>query len=272
MFDYKKYFDLDISEDKYCDSILIIKILEDIMSKSFTCIKNDVTQCNVFVDSNQIEEYLNKKFEIENLELRQRIEGEKPKKVRSINFDQVNLEYIRNSSQEFIDGLEAQRYAFSPYTLEYFKTYVSILKRKISRLLDLMEKIAYKDSKSIQQLLDNLDIKLDDAGNILKSDIIRLIKPTIYNIKALCEQVNKANDLSTYLTFKMTKHSLCRDGIDESEIYPNEALQVKNLLCDNSNGCIPLSENQEEKIRKEYTKRISKTAKMVVDCFDRKDY
>lgn len=265
MFDYKKYFDLDISEDKYCDSILIIKILEDIMDKSFLCIKDSVTQCNIFVDDNQIEEYLNKKFEIENLDLKQRIESKEPKRGSSINFDQANLEDIRNSSQEFIDGLEAQRYAFSPYTLEYFKTYVSILKRKISTLLDLMEKIAYKDSKSIQKLLDDLDIKLDDDGNILKSDIIRLITPTIYNIKDLYEKVSQANDLSTYLTFKMTKHSLYRDDINESEIYPNEALQFKNLLCENSNGCIPLSENQKEEFRKTYRKNMKKTADWLLD-------
>lgn len=116
---------------------------------------------------------------------------------------------------------------------------------------------------SIQDLITELDIQLDANGNISKEDIIRLITPTVYNIESLNKKVSKANDLSTYLTFKMSKHSLYKDGWSEEEIYPSSLLQIKNLY--NDHGFVPLSSKQKTELDQTQLKSLSLFSKMFMD-------
>ena len=106
---------------------------------------------------------------------------------------------------------------------------------------------------------------MDGSGNISKEDIIRLITPTVYNIGELNEKISKANDLSTYLTFKMSKHSLYKDGWSEGEIYPSSSLQVKNLYYDHVRGNVSLSSAQRTELEQEQRRSMKKFAKMIID-------
>ena len=159
----------------------------------------------------------------------------------------------------------ASRYCFEPYTLEYFKKYTTIVRNKIHLLLNLIEKIGHKDSQTIQDVLADLDIVLDENGNILKSDIIRLITPTVDNINDLNAQLSKANDLSTYLTFKISKSSLYKDGFSEKEIYPSQAIQIKDLYCDDMPGNVKLSERQQQALKEDQGKVMKKILTLLSD-------
>ena len=154
---------------------------------------------------------------------------------------------------------------FEPYTLEYFNRYSNIVRNKALLLLNVIEKIGNRDTISIQDLITELDIQLDGSGNISKEDIIRLITPTVYNIGELNEKISKANDLSTYLTFKMSKHSLYKDGWSEGEIYPSSSLQVKNLYYDHVRGNVSLSSAQRTELEQEQRRSMKKFAKMIID-------
>lgn len=132
-------------------------------------------------------------------------------------------------------------------------------------LLNIIEKIGNRDIISIQNLITELDIQLDENGNISKEDIIRLITPTVYNIEKLNEKVAKANDLSTYLTFKMSKNSLHKYGWSEGEIYPSSSIQIKNLYYDHVRGNVPLSSNQKSELEQEQRRSMKKLAKMLID-------
>ncbi len=259
--DFEPYF--ESTDTQYYNPKYIITILENILGSKLDDIKNGINSTQVTVSKEQITEYLEKTFEREDPELKKRIESPKPKRKK--NIVEWTDEDIKASSQEFADSLSAGRYYFEPYTLEYFKRYSNIVRNKALLLISIIEKIGNRDCMSIQDLMSELDVQLDENGNVLREDIIRLITPTVYNISELNEKVTKANDLSTYLTFKMSKHSLYRDGWDESEIYPSESLQIKNLYYDSLKGNVPLSNNQKIEIEKQERKNRKKLAKILLD-------
>lgn len=250
-------------DNQYYDPKFVITILENIFDTNFDDIKNTVNRAQVVVTKEQITEFLEKKWEEENPELKKRIESPKPK--RSGNIAKWTDEDIKASSQEFVDGISAGRYYFEPYTLEYFNRYSNIVRNKTLLLLNVIEKIGNRDTISIQDLITELDISFDGSGNISKEDIIRLITPTVYNIGELNEKVTKANDLSTYLTFKMSMHSLYKDGCSEREIYPSSSLQVKNLYYDYIRGNVPLSSTQRTELEQEQRRSMKKIVKMIID-------
>lgn len=253
------------NENEYYDSKFIITILEDILGKTIVEIKKDVNDNKIIVTKESIESYLEQKFIEEDPELKQRIESPRPK--RSENIIEWTDQDIKDSVQEFVDQISSQRYCFKPYTLDYFHRYTTIIRNKINILLNIIEKIGNKDIQPIQERLTELDIVLDENGNVLKSDIIRLITPTVYNINKLEEKLSKANELSTYLTFKISQQSLYEDGFFE-EIYPSQSIQINSLRYDYIQGNVRLSENQRKTLEEERSKSLKKSAEFICDLFD----
>lgn len=256
------YFTNMENNSHYYNPKIMITILEDIFKRNIFDIERKIDSCYIHVNEDDIKDFLEQKLIEEDFELKQRIEA--PKKKRSSNLAYWTKEDVENSSQEFIDELSMQRYTFEPYTLKYFNNYTKILKTKILTLLNLIEKIGTKKTRSIKKELIELDIILSKDDNILKMDIIRLIQPTVYNIQKLNEKVTEANNLSTYLSFKMSKYSLAREGFSESEIYPHKSLQVKNLSFGNLPGDVRLSNNQKQQLREEQDKNIKSVAKILL--------
>jgi len=263
-YNLEKYF--NNSDIKYYDAKILITIIEDILNKDLNSIKKDIDELIITVDEKQIKNYLNQKFEKENPELKHRIENPKPRKKLSdgkIILTGMTIEDIEESTQAFGDQIEAMRYGFDSYTLEYFNKYSSIVRNKAKKILNIIEKIANGESNDISNLIMELDIQLDENGNITKEDIVRLILPFVHNYGSLVEKVNAANNLETYLTFKLSKHSVYRSGWSEGELYPRVSIQSKSLYYENLKGNIPLSNNQKEILRKEQTKDIKKFTKMM---------
>ena len=259
--DFETYF--ESTDNQYYDPKYIVTILENILGNRLDDIKNEINNVQVVVSKEQITEYLEKKFEEEDPELKRRVESQKHKRNR--NTGKLTDEDIKAYSQKLVDGLNAERYHFEPYTLKYFNKYSNIVKNKVLLLITIIEKIGNKDSLSIQDLIKDLDIQLDENGNILKEDIIRLITPTVYNINDLNEKITKANDLSTYLTFKMSLNSLYRDDIREDEIYPTKSLQLKNLYYASIEGNVPLSNNQITELEEQQRDIAKKWVKMLLN-------
>ena len=210
--DFEQYFkDVDT---KYYEPKYIITILENVLGNKLAAIRNEINNTQIVVSKE------------ENPELKKRVENPTPKsKENVIGWTREN---VNISSQYIYDILSAKRYQFEPYSLEYFKRYSDIVRNKALLLLNIIEKIGNNDGTSIQDLLSEFDIQLAENGDILKEDIIRLIIPTVYNINALNEKVTKANDLSTYLTFKLSKDYLYRK--DLSENISNESTTNKKFI------------------------------------------
>ena len=265
-YNFEKYF--SDSDVKYYDAKTLIVILEDILGKDINAIRNDIGSLKINVDRKQIEEYLDKVFEEENPELKKRIENPKPRKnlvEGRLSLLDITVEDIEESSRAFVDKLDAIRYSFEPYTLEYFNRYTDIVRNKAIIILNIIEKIANKDCDSIVDLMMKIYIQLNENGDITKEDIVRLISPFVYNFNMLNEKVNSANNLSTYLDFKISKHSVYKNGWSEGELYPTTTIQVNSLYYDRLPGNIALSDNQRKNLQEEESKSRKRFVKDLLD-------
>ncbi len=233
-----KYFN-DSESDFYSPKILVT-ILEDYLKKDFKTIKKDVESAEITITEEEICAFLERRF----LE-------EEPE--------------TKESAQKFGAEITKARYCFEPYTLEYFNRYCSIVKNKAMQLLNIVERLADKDLVSIQDAITELDIQLDEKLYISREDIVRLLPPTLHNYSILQEKINSANNLETYLTFKMSKHSLWRSGCSEDEVYPNKAIFGYNLHDNYLPGNVPLSTRQKETLKEQQRKSMEKTARSLID-------
>lgn len=253
-FDIKKY--IGDKKDEYLDPFILVTILEDVTSISFSEQKDFIEAAEVTIKEEDIKQFLDECFERENPELRRRMQESKQQKS-PVNLGKMTKEDIEASADKFVDELEASKYMFSPDTLNYFKNYIDILKPKCLLLFDIIEKIANKEIESIKEQLVDLDIRLDEVGNISSEDVTRLARPTVYNFCLLSSNVRAANEVSTYLTFCISKDRLYRDGFSSSELYPCSSLQVKKEMYGDMNGYIPLSDFQKKKLEDENRKYFS---------------
>lgn len=265
--DIRKFIDLDSryaiygENGYYIDPFIIqMAIVDNLnLAMSYTEIEEFIRIAAITLTSKQIKEYLEQKLVEENPELKKRIE--KPKSKRNNNIAELTDQDINNSSQEFIDNLCVARYYFEPYSLEYFNTYISILKVKCQTLFGILSdlfsikrgKIALNQS----QVILDLDFHINEVGDIYFADAIRLLDAIIYNVKDLHDKVNQGNKFETYLTFKKSKHQLLKDGVFESEIYPRKEIQIKDLNYAYSKEFIALSEKQKEQLEKEQLEDFS---------------
>lgn len=211
---------------------------------------------------------MRKEFEQDDSELNKR-----QKNIKKLNGDPTEWteEGIQNASQQFVDELTAIKYQYDSYALEYFKKYIDILKEKSLSLFEIVNKIQnialgkINDEGEINKiisLLSEYDIKILENGNIYYQDLIRLLTPLVENVLELKEKVDSANSLETYLSFKISKHSLYKDGFTEDDIYPKRALQVKAYEFD-TKGYIRLSHKQREALNKENLDNFSAWLDMV---------
>lgn len=255
--DLEKNYTVYGTNGYFLDPFLIkMMIIDNIkLDMTFVELEKFIEKCEITISADEIIEYLNKKREEEypklwlqnkrnNVSSSEGIEGE-----------------AKVQAEAFVNELIAYKYKFEPYTLEYFKKYVSILKIKCSNLLkilDYLKKIKLMEiSKDEWEVLVDLDIHVNEEGNVYYEDINRLSKAMVYNIIDLHEKVKKGNDPSTYLNFKISKEKLNRNAVFESEIYPRKEIQLKDTIMGNSKEFIALTEKQKEKIRAEELENFS---------------
>ena len=242
----------------YINPLVMTSIIQEELNLSMSIneVIDYIKNADVQLTEQEIKNYLREKFEYDDSELymrqknRKRLNGEPTKWTE---------EDIQNASQQFVDDLAAIKYQYDPYTLEYFKKYIDILKEKSLSLFEIVNKIQdialgkINDEDEINKiisLLSEYDIKILENGNIYYQDLIRLLTPLVENVIELKEKVESANSLETYLSFKISKHSLYKDGFTEEDIYPKRSLQVKAYEFD-TKGYIRLSHKQREIIQKE---------------------
>lgn len=232
------------------------------LSMSINEVIDYIKNASVQLTEQEIKNYLKEKFQQDDSELDIR---QKNRKRLSGDPTKWTEEDIQNASQQFVDDLVAIKYQYDPYILEYFKKYIDILKEKSLSLFEIVNRIQnialgkINDQDEINQiinLLSEYDIKILENGNIYYQDLIRLLTPLVENVLELKEKVESANNLETYLCFKISKHSLYKDGFTEDDIYPKRALQVIAYEFD-TKGYIRLSHRQKEILRKENLNNFS---------------
>ncbi len=242
---YDEYF--DGNEDKYYNPEVMMSLFEKLNGKDFDSTVKMLNKNKVKVTGNQIETYLNKKFEEDDPELKARI-NDKKRKTKNV-YDADN----------FIDNLKAKKYAYNPKHLEYYKSYSEMCAFKAKTILLIIGSIYNNETYKIKDMLLDLDIQLDERKYILKSDIIRLVNPAVYNINEFEKTIEDANNLNTYLEKKFTEEALI-DGLIRCE---EKEIQKKNLYNDLYEGNIPLTEKQKEEIKETHSKIMTKFLNMI---------
>lgn len=250
----------------YIDSHIIHRMVVDELrlSMSFKDIEEFVNTCEITITEDEIKDFLDKKMDEEEPTLRKELE--KTYKPISSNPLEWTEEDIHREARAFGTAILKSRYRFEPYSLQYFKNYISILKEKCKTLFEILEDLAKIKEGTISEegwnRIVDLDFHINEYGDIYITDVERLADAIIYNVKDLYEKVTKGNNSETYLTFKESKHRMARDGIFESEIYPRKEVQIKNEVYGYCKEFIALSDNQKEKLRQErldvMTKRYKK--------------
>lgn len=247
-----EYVDLEVNyavygiNGYYLEPWLITRIIIDKIKigMSFVELKRFIKECEITISADEIIEYMDKKRQEKYSQLE--LQNKTNDKISPVSLPEDAKE--EEKAQYFVNELADYKYRFEPYTLEYFKKYVDILKIKCSSLLKLLEYLDKRKSMEIskdewQAILD-LDIRVNEEGNIYWEDINRLSETMVYNILGLYEKVKKGNDPSTYLDFKISKEKLYRDGVFESEIYPKKKLQLNDTIVGSSKEFIALTEKQ----------------------------
>lgn len=247
-----EYVDLEVNyavygiNGYYLEPWLITRIIIDKIKigMSFVELKRFVKECEITISADEIIEYMDKKRQEKYSQLE--LQNKTNDKISPVSLPEDAKE--EEKAQYFVNELADYKYRFEPYTLEYFKKYVDILKIKCSSLLKLLEYLDKRKSMEIskdewQAILD-LDIRVNEEGNIYWEDINRLSEAMVYNILDLYEKVKKGNNPSTYLDFKISKEKLYRDSVFESEIYPRKELQLNDTIVGSSKEFIALTEKQ----------------------------
>lgn len=232
-------------------------IIDEIkLGMSFVELERFIEECEISVTEDEIKKFLNKK----------RNENYTGSKVSSKNNGSSILIQEDTTSEELEktvkDALNYQCCSFDPYTLEYFKKYVAILKVKCSNLLKILDYLDKRKSMEISKdewkALVDLDIHVNEEGNVYCEDINRLCEAIIYNINDLYKKVQEGNNLNTYLDFKISKEQLGRDGIFGEDLYPSEEIQIKDVTRGNLPEFIALTEKQKVELKKENLRNFSK--------------
>ncbi len=233
---------------------------------SFSDIEKYVNTCEISITESEIKNFLDKKMDEEEPTLRKQLE--KPYKPISNNPAEWTEDDIHREARIFGNLILKSRYSFEPDSLQYFKTYTSILKEKCKTLFEILEDLAKIKEGTISQegwdRIVDLDFHVNEYGDVYTTDIERLADTIIYNVKDLHDKITKGNNPETYLTFREFKHNMAKDGIFESEIYPKKEVQIKDLYYGHCKEFIALSENQEEKLKKE---KLSFFSKMLEEDF-----
>lgn len=252
--------DFEYGESEYYDSKILLLILENIIGKKFAVIKSDINELKICVTENEIKNYLDNLFKNEFPEsytrmqskLYKRLEWELAKGTVFWNNyresrDRTRPEVVEIIDNECGDWLKSFKYRFEPFTLEYYIRYVEIVKDKSISILNIIEKISNNQHNDIESLLNDLDISLDELGNISRKDIIRLASPLILNYNVLIEKTSEGNNLSTYLERKLSEEELIRTNM-YTRIFPFSLFYTDWNF--NAPGSIKISPECERKLQR----------------------
>lgn len=176
--------------------------------------------------------------------------------------EDINVNVTEEEIKKFLinNSLDKSN-SYNDFAIKYYKKHIEILKEKIYKLLDIINDIEniFNENYSYNKKIDVINY-LSDFGIVLKKnnrllkrkDAIRIIIPILENYEKLIEIEEKANNLDSYIEFKLTENFTSETGLREDEIYPDSNLQIKNLDYININsefGYIPLSKKQKKLIK-----------------------
>lgn len=236
---------------EYIHPSVLIRLLETNLNNNLRNINDLVNYAHISATEDSIKKFLADKTEEENYKWRitlARSQGQRREK-RPFPSDERNIDLEKISKIE---------YRFDPLILEYYKSLCVILKLRSLKILNILTCLVNKDFTSIEEEIKNLDLDIDQNGNISKRDIMRIIIPLLCNIKLLLKMTRDANNPDTYLLNREGQEFILNNGI-----FPIEDLQITSLSMSESPLYIPLTDNQRKTLFEKEQSSKNKVEKLV---------
>lgn len=116
-------------------------------------------------------------------------------------------DYVKHEENELSD-LKSAIYELDTKTLDFYVKLTDILYEKVYDMINILNKISYKNTRNITDQLHELDINIDRKGNISKESIYSII----YFIKHYSDMLKKAvydgNNQNSYMSYNINFHLL----------------------------------------------------------------
>ena len=249
------YINMDLRREMYgedacyIDPVVIkMSVVHDLkFMMTYDDLKKFIKEATVKLKDSDIKKYLTDKMDKEHPGLRKRLNDERN---YSIN-DKSHIEKVN-------DQKIAAAYYYDPYSLNYFKKYILILKQKLIELCNLIDDLNQLENEEaynrVKKKLHQLDMRINYKNELYYIDAIRIEEAFVYNFNDFYKKVVIANNLETYYKFKLTKAKVLKECVFESNLYPKKELQIKDLKYLHDKQFISLSAEQEKKLIEEEKK------------------
>ena len=229
-----------IKEKTYIHPGVFVRIIESNLHNELRNIKDLVNNAHISATEEKIKKFLAEKYEEDSYDLKLKIARLQGRKKTIGNDLDLLIEKL---------DIDESKYEFDPFSLKYYQMYSNVLKLRSIKLLMIIEHIIKKDLIPIKQEIESLDLDIDDDGNILKSDVLRLSIPLLCNIKLLLKMVREASNPESYLKDNFSKIRQCIQGdIEINELFPQEELQLPRLSSVENPLYVPFTDKQSEEL------------------------
>ena len=195
-------------KDRYLDPSYMVSYLDRKFGRTFQSLKRLIKDSDIVLSEDEIKDFIDKE----------------------------------NNKEEYKNN-----YFFNSKILKFYKKYLEILKEKCLHLLKIVENIAKNNLKEIESEIESLDITINNKGQILEKDAIRLLIPILYNTNLFFRKLCEANNPKSYIKENVILQKLESNEISEEDVYPDIALQNFNLYVFDE-GFVPLSDKQENEL------------------------
>lgn len=238
----------DSTKNKFVKPMILIKVIEDTLGMNYKDIKDKVDNSCINIDQEDVMDFLNGDYIKEKIKTQNKINKYfKDKSYLKITDEQLN--------KVVATDIPVPKYRLEVYSYIYYEKYIAILKYKISKLLNIIGYLQIQKSNIIKEQLEELDICVNQLGNIRYDDVIRLVLPTIENFNELNRVVKKANNIFTYREVMRNIEMFEKDKKRERDIFPNKNLQVSWTITNEDYGYAPLTPLQIKKNKREQLER-----------------
>lgn len=180
-----------------------------------------------------------------------------------IHLDELKNETIKYSNkplEELIMSDIEEAKKFKCEHLNYYDTYLKILKQKTTIILLLIDGLMQTSKdENVKHLIDELDINLAINGYVNQNDVERIIKALYENTIDLLGVLNQANNLSTY----SQPHTIKLKKTININNLPTTDLQIKDIYATGGRGYINLSKKQYDELIKSEISHFQKTLELI---------
>ena len=193
---------IDVELVNFIDPTIIFECaLNELDIDSVRKFNMKINSCKIKVSPERVQEYLDKRFEIDEPELKKYIDD---KNITYKPIEKWTTEELEKDYEETRNASIASPYTFRQDYYNLFVNRVNRLKKRVrytELLIDLLCKNKKKHikSKQLDFLADVFEITIDENGDISRASFVKLVSVLVIGTENLEYATKEGNDLRSYL-------------------------------------------------------------------------